>query len=82
MPSIDGMIEKMRRSPRNIRFSELAKVCDSLFGEPRMTSGSHIIYRRPWDGDPRINIQNENGMAKAYQVKPVLAAIDRLRAEG
>jgi len=32
-------------------------------------------------GDPRINIQNDKGKAKAYQVKQVLAAIDRLEAK-
>jgi hypothetical protein len=32
----------------------------------------------PWQGDPRINIQNRKGKAKAYQVKQVLLAIERL----
>jgi len=32
----------------------------------------------PWQGDPRINIQNAKGKAKAYQVKQVLLAIERL----
>jgi len=32
----------------------------------------------PWFGDPRVNIQNDRGKAKAYQVKQVLAAIDKL----
>jgi hypothetical protein len=30
----------------------------------------------PWQGDPRVNIQNFKGMAKAYQVKQVLCAIE------
>jgi hypothetical protein len=32
----------------------------------------------PWEGDPRINIQNDKGMAKVYQVRQVLAAIEKL----
>jgi len=28
-------------------------------------------------GDPRVNIQNDHGRAKAYQVKQVLAAIEK-----
>jgi hypothetical protein len=32
----------------------------------------------PWSRDPRVNIQNDKGKAKAYQVKQVLAAIDKL----
>jgi hypothetical protein len=35
----------------------------------------------PWAGDPRVNIQNDKGMAKAYQVKQVLKAIERLQNE-
>ena len=32
----------------------------------------------PWSGDPRINIQNDNGMVKIYQVKQILKAIKKL----
>jgi hypothetical protein len=39
------------------------------------------VYRTPWAGDPRVNIQNDKGFAKAYQVKQVLGAIDKLTKE-
>jgi hypothetical protein len=32
----------------------------------------------PWRGDPRVNIQNDKGITKAYQVKQVLKAIERM----
>ncbi len=48
------------------------------FGSARQTSSSHRIYKTPWQGDPRINIQNHKGKAKAYQVKQVLMAIEKL----
>jgi len=51
------------------------------FGVPRQRGTSHRIYRMPWQGDPRVNIQNDKGMAKAYQVKQVLKAIERLQNE-
>jgi hypothetical protein len=35
----------------------------------------------PWQGDPRVNIQDDKGMAKAYQVKQVLKAIERLEKQ-
>jgi len=35
----------------------------------------------PWSGDPRVNIQNDKGMAKIYQVRQVLKAIERLEAQ-
>lgn len=52
-----------------------------FFGKPRQGGSSHVIYKTPWIGDPRVNIQNEKGMAKAYQVKQVLQAIERLENE-
>jgi hypothetical protein len=36
------------------------------------------VYKTPWIGDPRINIQNDGGRAKAYQVRQVLMAIEKL----
>lgn len=68
----------MRREPKNVRFSDLITVCEEFFGKARQTGTSHIIFKTPWPGDPRINIQNDKGKAKAYQVKQVLLAIDKL----
>jgi hypothetical protein len=73
------ILEAMRREPRNVRFADLFKLCVDLFGEPRQSGSSHAIFRTPWIGDPRINIQNDKGKAKAYQVRQVLSAIDRLK---
>ena len=58
----------------------MVKVCDHYFGEPRQKGTSHRVYRTPWPGDPRVNIQNDKGMAKAYQVRQVIKAIDKLEA--
>jgi len=78
---IEKTVRKLRESPDNVRFSELCVVCEHYFGSPRQRSGSHRIYQMPWAGDPRINIQMNRGMAKAYQVRQVLAAIDRWEME-
>jgi hypothetical protein len=56
-------------------------ICDYYFGEARQSGSSHRIYKTPWQGDPRVNIQNDKGMAKVYQVKQVLKAIERLEAQ-
>jgi hypothetical protein len=32
-------------------------------------------------GDPRVNIQNDKGMAESYQVRQVLRPIERLEEE-
>jgi hypothetical protein len=81
MASVEKILDQMRTEPINVRFSELLKVCEEYFGKPRQTSGSHVIFKTPWMGDPRINIQNDKGKAKAYQVRQVLLAIDKLTEE-
>lgn len=78
MASVEVIVGQMRTNARGVRFTDLAKVCDFYFGAPRRTGGSHWVYRTPWAGDPRVNIQNDRGRAKAYQVRQVLRAIDRL----
>jgi hypothetical protein len=68
----------MNENSKGIKYNDLCKVCDHYFGEARQQSTSHRIYKTPWQGDPRVNIQNKNGKAKAYQVKQVLSAISKL----
>jgi hypothetical protein len=77
---VDKLLERMRQSPKNVHFGDLCKVCDHYFGAPRQSGSSHRIYKTPWEGDPRVNIQNDRGKAKAYQVRQVLQAIERLRS--
>ncbi len=81
MTRVENIVAKMRRNPKGIRFRDLCKVCDFYFGEARQKGSSHRIYKTPWQGDPRVNIQNHKGLAKAYQVRQVLKAIDRLEAQ-
>jgi len=76
--NLSQMIEKIRTGQKGVRFNDLVKVCDSCFGKPRQSGSSHRVYKMPWTGDPRVNIQNDKGKAKVYQVKQVLAAIDKL----
>lgn len=64
-------------STRNISFSDLLKLCQRYFGEPRI-AGSHHIFKTPWVGDPRINLQRDGKMAKPYQVIQVKRAIEKL----
>ena len=78
MTKIDEIIFNMKQNPGGIHFSDLCKVCDYFFRKPRKSSGSHRVYKTPWQGDPRINIQNSKGRAKAYQVKQVLLALEKL----
>lgn len=78
MAKFKEILARMRDDPKGIKFKDLCKICDYYFGEPRQIGSSHRIYKTPWSGDPRVNIQNDRGMAKSYQVRQVLKAIERL----
>lgn len=79
MPKIDKLLAQIKNNPKDVNFSDLVKVCNHYFGNARQ-EGSHCIYKTPWPGDPRVNIQEKNGKAKIYQVRQVLEAISKLEA--
>lgn len=78
MASTEKLLDQMRREPANVSFSDLKKVCQTYFGKARQDGSSHAIFKTPWSGDPRVNIQNAQGKAKPYQVRQVLQAIDKM----
>ena len=80
MGAVEKILEQMRSEPANVRFADLQRVCESFFGKPRQHGSSHAVYKTPWPGNPRVNIQNDKGKAKPYQVRQVLLAIERLGA--
>ena len=84
VPSLGGVRGEDRlwheRQPQERPYEDLNKVCEHYFGPPRTTGGSHAVFKTPWPGDPRVNIQNDKGRAMTYQVRQVLAAIDQKEA--
>lgn len=81
MGKLEKRLAAMRSSPKGVAFADLRAICEHYFGLPRQSGGSHLIFRTPWPGDPRVNIQDRNGEAVPYQVRQVLAAIDKLEEE-
>lgn len=64
---------------KQIRFVDLLKICEEFFGNYRV-GGSHHIFKTPWQGDPRINLQKgKDKNAKPYQVRQVLNALRKLQ---
>jgi hypothetical protein len=62
-----------------VRFSQLLQICEQFFGNYRV-SGSRHIFKTPWPGDPRINLQKaKDKYAKPYQVRQVPAALRKLK---
>jgi len=81
MAGIEDILVQMKSNPANVRFVDLSRVCRHYFSIARHKEGSRHAYKTPWKGNPRINIQNHKGKAKAYQVKQVLLAIEKLEVE-
>ena len=64
---------------KQISFSELLKICEIFFGNYRV-NGSHHIFKTPWQGDPRLNLQKgKNKNATPYQARQVLNALRKLK---
>ena len=79
---VDEVLARMRENPSNVGFADACKVVTRYFGEPRQKGTSHRVWKMPWAGDPRINLQlGESGKAKPYQVRQAVQAIDRLLQE-
>jgi hypothetical protein len=76
--NIDDCINLLEQGKVN-KFRELLKICEVYFGKYRI-KGSHHIFKTPWQGDPRINLQKGKGnSAKPYQVKQALEALHKLK---
>jgi hypothetical protein len=79
---IDKDIEFLSSNPKNIKFDELFNICKKYFGKPRNSGSSHFIFKTPWPGDPRINLQRDKKnkkMAKVYQVRDVISSLEKIK---
>jgi len=77
---VDEAIKELEANPKDVRFRRLINVCVEFFGDYRM-KGDHHIFRTPWEGEPRLNIQPMKGKAKPYQVRQVIAALKMLKGK-
>jgi hypothetical protein len=78
MGSIEKKLAAFMELQGPCSFNEALVICRALFGEPRI-HGSHHVFKTPWSGDPRINIQNKHGEIPYYQVKQIQQAIRKLQ---
>jgi len=76
---IDRLLSAMRGNPAGVRFADAVSVAEHFFGPPRRSGTSHVVFKAPWPGNPRVNLQpGDSGKAKAYQVRQLIEAIERL----
>lgn len=75
-------IQTLEARCKGVRFSQLVTIVERWFDRSNAGKrGSHRIYKTPWPGDPRINLQpTKGGEAKPYQVDQVTAALHKLMA--
>jgi len=72
------LIEKARNNPTGVRFQEICLLAEHLGFTKRGGKGSHVVYEK--EGVEEIlTFQDRKGMAKPYQVKQLLAVIDKYR---
>jgi hypothetical protein len=75
---VDELLQRMRSRPNDVRFADACRVVSAFFGEARQEGTSHRVWKMPWPGDPRVNLQKgKGGKAKAYQIRQAVQAIDR-----
>jgi hypothetical protein len=75
--SVDELLAEMKENPAGVRFSDACKVADHFFGAPTQNASSHRVWKMPWPGNPRVNMQDDKGKAKPYQVRQLLEAVER-----
>ena len=81
MTTWEKLLQSIRNNPGDVRFADALKVAERYFGKPRI-HGSHRKFSVPWSGEPEVNLQEgKNGKAKAYQVRQLIAAIERAEGE-
>ncbi|MFO8165635.1 MAG: hypothetical protein R6T98_14030 [Desulfatiglandales bacterium] len=47
MAKIDDLLEKIRRNPKDVRYSDLCKICDHFFGELRQKKAAIEFTKLP-----------------------------------
>jgi hypothetical protein len=78
MTQKDKLVEKARNNPAGVRFRELCLLAKYVGFIKRDGKGSHVVYEK--EGVVEIlTFQDRNGMAKTYQVKQLLAVIEKYR---
>jgi len=72
------LIEKAINNPAGVRFKELCLLAGHMGFHKRGGKGSHVVYEKA-GVEEILTFQNHKGMAKPYQVKQMLAVIEKYR---
>jgi predicted RNA binding protein YcfA (HicA-like mRNA interferase family) len=75
---IRKLLLKTMNAPQNVRFADLCHLATAFGYELDRVSGSHHIFVHRAASRP-VNLQNDKGKAKPYQVKQFLRDIEEFR---
>jgi hypothetical protein len=70
------LLAELKANPKKIRFARICRIAEAFGFQTRRGSGSHRIYFRE-DFREILNFQNDEGWAKAYQVRQFIKIIER-----
>ena len=70
------LLEKIYNNNKNVRFSDFVTLIEAFGFERIHINGSHRTYNRD-DIPDLINIQNDNGESKPYQIRQFLKIIEK-----
>ena len=77
MPQCDKLYKRAQINPKGMRFTEACQLAECYGFVFDHQVGSHRQYKRPgYRG--LVNLQDDNGMAKPYQVKQLLVHIEAI----
>lgn len=71
---------KAEANAASLRFVEVQELARCHGWELSRQKGSHVMYKRTGTIQP-MNFQNVKGMAKAYQVRQLLRAIEEIEEQ-
>lgn len=74
--TVDKILKKAKNNPKNIRFTETQKLIEAFGYRYRGGKESHCVYKNA-DVSEIMNLQEDKGMAKAYQVKDFLKVLKK-----
>lgn len=75
MSKCDKLLKRARPASKAVRFEELCALAECYGFVFARQEGSHRVYKHPTYRDI-MNLQNDNGQAKPYQVRQLLEAIE------
>lgn len=70
------LFAKLSNNQQNVRFAELVRLAEAFGFRLERSEGSHRIYRHPGVRE-HLNLQNDGGKAKPYQIKQLLKLIEQ-----